>query len=56
MSTLISETFLMFGITQQPTTVQEFLWDLLVLFVGFYIIKWVTVTFFSFVKDMMRIG
>lgn len=56
MSTIINQILTFFGITQPPQTTSEFLWDLVILFVGFYVVKWVTVTVFSLMKDMMRLG
>ena len=56
MNSIISQILTFFGINQPPTTVSELLWDLVILFVGFYVIKWVTVTVFSLMKDMMRLG
>ena len=54
MNTIISQILTFFGIAQAPTTVSELLWDLVILFVGFYVVKWVTVTVFSLMKDMIK--
>lgn len=55
MNTIISQILTFFGITQPPQTVSELLWDLVILFVGFYVVKWITVTVFTLMRDMMRL-
>lgn len=56
METIINQILTLFGITQAPTTVSEFLWDIVILFVGLFVVKWITITVFSLMKDMMRLG
>lgn len=46
----------MFGISQPPITVNEFLWDLVLIWVGLYIIKYCVVLFIGVLRDIAKVG
>lgn len=54
MSSIIAEIMSIMGITQVPATVQEYLWDLVVLFVGLYIIKYIMVFVTAVFQSIMK--
>lgn len=56
MNGIIWSVLNLFGITQVPTTVQEFLWDLVILFVGITIVKAVLAFIFGFFKDAGKLS
>lgn len=56
MNGIIWSVLNLFGITQVPTTVQEFLWDLVILFVGITIVKSVLAFIFGFFKDAGKLS
>ena len=39
MNSIISQVMALFGITSAPVTVSDFLWDLIILVVGLFIVK-----------------
>ena len=55
MDSIIMQILDLFGITQVPTTVQEFLWVVIVLFVGLWCVKWICIFVFGLMKQMMRL-
>jgi len=55
MTNMINSILVLFGITQPPETVQEFLWDLIIIFIGLVIIKTVLSFTFGFFKLMQRL-
>ena len=55
MSTIINNVLLFFGINGAPTTVQDLLWDLIIIFVGCFICKWITIAIFSLMKQMITL-
>lgn len=56
MQNWITNILLMFGITQPPVTVNEFLWDLVLIWLGLYIIKYCVVLFVGVLRDMTKVG
>lgn len=55
MSDIITSIFTLFGITSIPSTVQDFLWDLMILFVGMWLVKTTVVFFLSVFKMVMHL-
>ena len=55
-SNIISSVMSLFGITDAPVTVSEFLWDCIILFVGLYIIKYVMIFITGLFREMMRLN
>ena len=51
---IISDVLLLFGISSAPATVQEFLWDLIVIVVGLYVIKYVWLFASDLMSEMLR--
>lgn len=51
---IITRILTLFGISQQPVTVQEFLWDIIILIVGMFVVKWILVTVFGLIKFLMK--
>lgn len=51
---IISDVLLLFGISSAPVTVQDFLWDLLVIVVGLYVIKYVWLFASDLFGEIMR--
>ena len=56
MQNWITNILLMFGISQPPVTVSEFLWDLVLIWLGLYIIKYCIVLFVGVLRDMTKVG
>ena len=54
MSNIISSVMLLFGINQVPTTVSEYLWCIITLVVGLYIVKYVWLFFSDLFTEMLR--
>lgn len=54
MSNIITSVMALFGISQAPTTVSEFLWCIITLIVGLYIVKYVWLFFTDLFTEMMR--
>lgn len=54
MANIISSVMTLFGITQVPTTVSEFLWCIITLIVGLYIVKYVWLFFSDLFTEMLR--
>lgn len=46
----------LFGIYNAPVTVSDFLWDLIILIVGLFIVKYCMIFIVSLFKEIMRIG
>ena len=55
MTSIIAEIMSIMGISQVPTTVQEYLWDLVILFVGLYIIKYIMVFVSAVFSAVMKL-
>lgn len=51
---IVSEVLLLFGISAPPTTVQDFLWDIIIIVVGLYIVKYVWLFVSSLFSEMLR--
>lgn len=51
---IISDVLLLFGISEPPTTVQEYLWYVLVIVVGLYVIKYVWLFASNLFTEMLR--
>ena len=56
MINIISSVMSLFGITDAPVTVSDFLWDCIILFVGLYIVKYVMIFVTSIFREMMRLN
>lgn len=53
-SDIITSILNLFGIYQAPTTVQEFLWDLVILVVGLVVVKAILAFVFGFFKEVSK--
>lgn len=53
-SDLITLILNFFGIYQAPVTVQEFLWDLIILIVGFVLVKAILAFVFGFFREVSK--
>ena len=54
MNSVVASVLSLFGITQVPTTAQEFLWDALLIVVGLYVVKYVWLFFSDLFTEMIR--
>lgn len=54
MTNMIWAVLNLFGISAPPVTVQEFLWDLVIIFIGLTLIKTVISFIFGFLKDTRK--
>ena len=52
--TIISDLLLLFGISGPPNTVQDYLWDVLVIVVGLYVVKYVWLFASSVFSEVLR--
>lgn len=55
MTNVISEVMAFFGIYEAPVTVSDFLWDIIILVVGLYIVKYCMIFITSLFSEMMKI-
>ena len=51
MNSIITQVMALFGIASAPVTVSEFLWDLIILVVGLFIVKYVMIFFSSLFSE-----
>lgn len=52
---IIASIMYLFGISNAPVTVGDFLWDVIILIVGLYIVKYCMIFITSLFSDMMKI-
>lgn len=52
---IISSVMTLFGISQAPVTVSEFLWDVIILIVGLFIVKYCMIFITSLFSEMLKI-
>lgn len=55
MNNIILSVLSLFGINQAPATVQEYLWDMILISVGIAIIKAILAFVFGFFKEVGKI-
>ena len=55
MINVISEVMYFFGISEAPVTVSDFMWDILILVVGLYIVKYCMIFITSLFSEMLKI-
>ena len=54
-NSIISSVMSLFGITQAPVTVSEFMWDVIIIIIGLWIIKYIMIFFTSLLVEMLKI-
>lgn len=52
---VISSVMSLFGIYEAPTTVSEFLWDVIILVVGLFIVKYCMIFITSLFSEILKI-
>lgn len=55
MTNIIDSLLNLIGITTQPTTINELLWDIVLLFVSLIIIKWIVSAMFNVFKYVTKL-
>ena len=56
MNSIISQVMALFGITSAPVTVSDFLWDLIILVVGLFVVKYVMIFFSSLFSEAWKLN
>lgn len=54
MTNIVWSILNLFGITAAPTTVQEYLWDLVLIVVGLYVVKYVWLFVIDVFSEMLK--
>ena len=52
---IIESVMALFGINGQPATALDLLWDVVILVVGFFIVKYVMLFVISLMREMLKI-
>lgn len=55
-SSIIQSILTLFGITQVPTTVSEFLWCIVIIVVGLWVVKYCMLFIMMLFKAALKIG
>ena len=54
-SSIIEQILQMFGIQQAPQTASELMWDILIIVVGLYIVKYCMIFILALMKEMLKL-
>lgn len=55
-SSIIMSVLSLFGIEQAPTTALELVWDVFIIIIGLFMVKYVMIFIISFIREALKLG